>query len=180
MKKRIKYVSLLVVVVLVAICLEVGRSSPQPSRALAQQDGDTDGADFLVWQRTLGIVPGQMMRVTVANPGETREPPPLFFLCKVLDQNGALVFQTLSREVPTRGFRYEDIMFSDLAVLAGEPTTGRKQMSLRVEVRTARGARSSNVGGTLEVIDTDTGKTSIYHPMFGDILVTSFQSGGSG
>ena len=173
---RVKQFFVVMLVAMGIICFQFGSSTLQPARA---QDGNTDGADFLVWQRTLGIAPGQMLRVTVANPGETREPPPLFFLCKILDQNGELVFQTLRREVPSRGFRYEDIMFGDLAVLAGEPTTGRKQMSLRVEVRTARGARSSNVGGTLEVIDTDTGKSIIYDPIHGDILVTSFQSSGS-
>ena len=178
METRLRHFLVLIAVVLVSTCFDFWSPSLQPARALAQQDGDTDGADFLIWQRTLGIVPGQMMRVTVANPGETREPPPLFFLCKVLDQNGTLVFQTPSREVQPRGFQYEDIMFADLAVLAGEPATGRKQMSLRVEVRTRRGAGSSNAGGTLEVIDGDTAETSL-HIRLEDAIVSPFQSSGS-
>jgi hypothetical protein len=176
MNKRIKYVSMLMLIVMGIICFPFGSSTPQSARA---HHGSSDGADFLVWQRHFGIVPEQMMRVTVANPGENREPPPLFFLCKVLDQNGNLVFQTPSREVQPRGFQYEDIMFGDLAVLIAEPATGRKQMSLRVEVRTARGPGSSNVGGTLEVIDSDTGKTIIYDPTFGDSLVSGFQNSSS-
>jgi hypothetical protein len=169
---RIRQFFALMLVAMGIICFQFGSSTPQPARA---QDGSSDGADFLVWQRTLGIVPGQMLRVTVANPGETREPPPIFFLCKVFDQNGALVFQSDQREVPSRHFRYEDINFEDLSGVVGEPGTGRRQVIIQLLIRTARGARSSNVNSSLETINKDTGATAS-HWYYHDLLVSSFQS----
>src|SRR5688572_902182 len=138
METRLKHFLMLIAVVLVATCFDFGSPSLQPARALAQPDGDTDGADFLAWQRTLGIVPGQKMRVAVANPGETREPPPLFFLCKVINQNGVVVVQTTEREVPASGFRYEDIEFEELDSVVGDPGTGRRQVMVQVVIRAAR------------------------------------------
>jgi len=177
MKKRIKYASVLAAVVLIATCLYFGSPSLQRARALAQQDGGSAGADRLVWERTLGSVPGQMLRVTVANPGETREPPPLFFLCKVLDQNGVVVFQSARREVPARHFRYEDINFEDLGGVVGEPGTGRRQVMIQVSIQAARGGRTSNVESSLEVINTDTGATAF--PIYlEDVQISSFQTSG--
>jgi len=177
MNKRIKHTSLLAILVLVATFHGSQHSSLQPARALAQQDSDTDGADFLIWQRTLGIVPGQMLRVTVANPGQTREPPPLFFLCKVLTPNGVVVFQTDELAVLAPGFRYEDINVEDLDAVVGDPGTGRRQVVMRVETRIARGARSSNGMGSFEIIDKDTGRTAIYHH-FEDLQISSYQING--
>ena len=175
MKKRIKYVSLLVVVVVAATCFGFESSSPRPARALALQ---TDGRDFLVWQKNFGIVPGQMIRISVANPAETRTLAPLTFHCMVFDQNGILVFQT-EGDVPPRGFGFEDILFGDLGALAAEPGTGRKQLSLQVVLRVPRGPKSPNIAGSLEIIDGDTGKTTA-HITFPDVVISSFQTGGRG
>ena len=173
MKKRIKYVSTLIVVAVVTTCFGFDSSSPQPVRALALQ---TDGRDFLVWQRNLGIVPGQMIRISVANPAETRTLASLTFHCIVFDQNGIL-FQA-EGDVPPQGFRFEDILYGDLGALAAEPGTGRKQMRLQVGLRVPRGPGSPNVAGSLEIIDGDTGKTAA-HITFPDAVISSFQTGGS-
>lgn len=174
MKKRIKYVSTLIVVAVVTTCFGFESSSPQPVRALALQ---TDGRDFLVWQRNLGIVPGQMIRISVANPAETPTLASLTFHCMVFDQNGILVFQT-EGDVAPREFRYEDILYGDLGALAAEPGPGRKQMRLQVVLRVPRSPRSPNIAGSLEIIDGDTGKTAA-HITFPDAVISSFQTGGS-
>jgi hypothetical protein len=167
MKKRIKYMSVLAVVVLIATCFEFGSPSLQPARARALQDGDVDGADFLIWHRTLGTVPGQVVRITVANPADTRSPGPVTFQCMVFDPNGVLVFQTERREVPPRGFRYEDIVFGDLGAIVGEPGTGRKQVLIQGLIQVPRGTKPSDISITGEVLDQQTGRTSSYWTLTG-------------
>jgi hypothetical protein len=150
MKKRITHLSVLALV-LAATCLGFGSSSPTPGLTLAQ--GDVDGRDFLIWQRNLGLVPGQMVRITGANEvGSSRT---LTFQCMVFDQNGALVFQTATRQVPLRGFLHEDIKFGDLGLVAGDPLTERKQVMMEVRVQLSRGAKSTGFIGSLELVNPD-------------------------
>jgi hypothetical protein len=156
MGKRITYLSVLALV-LAAICIGFGSSSPQPAHGLTLAQGNVDGRDFLIWQRNLGIVPGQMVRITGASEGGGRRT--LTFQCMVFDQNGALVFQTATRQVPLRGFLREDITFGDLGLVAGDPLTERKQVMMEVRVQLPRGAKSADFIGSLELVDPD-GKTT--------------------
>jgi len=158
MKKRIKYISLLAVV-LVATCLGFGSPSLRPVSALTLVQG-TDGRDFLIWQRNLGIVPGQMLRITGASEDGSGRGQQTF-QCLVFDQNGALVFQTAPRPLPLRGFLQEDVNFGDLGLVVGDSATGRKQVMVEVRVQRPRGANSSGFTGSLELVDSD-GKTAAH------------------
>jgi hypothetical protein len=100
MKKLKTYMSIVFMVVLLGACVEFG--SPRPIQATVPspvQDGGTDNADFLIWQRTIGMAAGQLARVTVANMSTGRNAGPLRFQCSVFDQNGRLVFQSAGQEV---------------------------------------------------------------------------------
>ena len=155
MKKRIAYVSVLAVV-LAAICFGFGSPSMQPVIALPLLQ---DGRDFLVWQRNIGVVPGQMLRLTGAlEDGSGRGQQT--FQCLVFAQNGDLVFQTAPRPVPPRGFLQEDVTFGDLALVVGDSATGRKQVMVEIRVQPSRNARSSDFNGSLELVDSD-GKTAV-------------------
>jgi hypothetical protein len=81
------------------------------------------------------------------------------FQCLVFDQNGDLVFQIAPRAVPPRGFLQEDVTFGDLALVAGDSATGRKQVMVEVRVQRSRDAKSSAFNGSLELVDSD-GKTA--------------------
>ena len=163
MKKRVTYASVLIVAVLILSCLR--------STKAQFGDGDVDGSDFLIWQSSLGIgiVPRQMIRITMASaitPGSIIETGAdqsagraFSFECSVLDQDGVRVFQTARREVPLRGFSSEDILFFHLGGIPAEPPTQRKQLRVIISIYSTRGSRAPR--GWLEVIDVDTGKTTI-------------------
>jgi hypothetical protein len=153
MNKRIKY-SVLTWVVLAAACFQFGSSSPQSANGLTLQ-GNTDGRDFLVWQKNLGLTPGQFARITVADLADTRSRGPITFRCMAFDQNGVLVFQTAQREMPPRGFRFVDVNFGDLGPIVGDPATDRKQVMIQVVVNGPRGSNSSDVLGSLELVNSD-------------------------
>lgn len=160
MKKRMTFAGMFVLAVLILTCLR--------STKAQFGDGDVDGRDFLIWQSSLGIVPSQMIRITVASaitPGSIIETGadqsgvrPLSFQCSVFDQNGVRVFQTARREVPLQGFRSENILFGDLAAVPGDPVTLRKQVRVVVSYFTSAGSQQSNFG-SVEIIDP-TGKTT--------------------
>lgn len=160
MKKRMACVIIVATVVLLGTCFEFGNPFPQPTRALSQGDGDVDAADFLAWQRNIGIIPTQMLRITVANRSTGRNVQPLSFQVAIFDQNGVRVFQTDRREVPPQGFRYEDILFGDLGAIEPEPMTRRLQGALDILITVPD--RKYDVGLSLEVVDIETGKTTVY------------------
>ena len=153
MKKRITFISMLASVV-VAACLGFGGSSPRPAHGLPLLPGEVDGRDFLLWQRHMGVVPGQMLRLTGANEDGSGRGQQTF-QSLVFDQNGALVFQTAPRPLPPRGFLQEDITYGDLALVVGDSATGRKQVMVVVRVERLRGAKLSDFNGSLELVDSD-------------------------
>jgi hypothetical protein len=167
MKKRIVYVSLLAVV-LASTCLGFGSPAIHPVNALPLLQG-TDGRDFLVWQRHFGVVPGQMLRITgaladVSGRGQQT------LQCMVFDQNGDLVFQTTPQPLPPRGFLQEDVTFGNLALVAGDSVTGRKQVMVEVRVQRSRNAKFSNFIGSLELVDSD-GKTAAHKTLLTQVAI---------
>jgi hypothetical protein len=154
MKKRIAYLSVLVMFGLIGTCLQIG--SRQPAHARATQQG------YGHWEVNIGFVPGQKARITVANLSGGRTANPLGFQCSVFDENGVLVFETPRLEVPPSGFRHQDIEWEDLPV-AGEPVTLRKNVLVQGIVTgfQSNGSGSPNVLNSIEIIDLATGKTTV-------------------
>jgi|SRR5687768_2336733 len=159
MKKRIAYLSVLAVV-LAATYFGFGSSSPQPAHGLTLAQGAVDTGDFLVWKRNLGIIPGQMLRITGATEDGSGRGQQTF-QCLVFDQNGDLVFQTALRPVPSRGFLQEDVTFGNLALVVGDSATGRKQVALEVRITRPRHASAPHFIGSLELVDSD-GRTAAH------------------
>lgn len=166
MRKRVMSITVLAVVLLIGTCFQFGSLLPQPARVLSQS-GDTDNADFLIWQRTIGVTPTQIVRITMANLSTGRQAQPLTFQCAVFDRNGTRVFNSSSIEVPAGGFRHVDVRYDDLDIVF-EAGTGRKQASLQLAIQEAfissyqvSGGDSTGLVGSLELIDA-TGKTTIY------------------
>jgi hypothetical protein len=145
----------LAVLVLAAASLQLGTGWLQLPKARAQLQ---DGSVVFVSDSISGIIPGQAARISVAHLADPRSVEPLYFQCKVFDQNGALLFQSERLETPPGQFRYLDIFRRDLNV-DGEPKTGRVQMSMAVFVFLPHG-RKSDVSITGEVLDEQTGETA--------------------
>jgi hypothetical protein len=164
MKKRIMHLSGIVALAFVALAAALwgqGNFSLPLSKALAQ--GDTDGVDFVVWQKITGVTATQVIRISVAK-GNSREEQPIELRCVVSDQAGVVVFTPTHLMVGD--FDSIDISYADLNIIA-EPGTGRKQVMLQV-IESRRGRRSSSIVGAMEIINQD-GTTAVYD-RFGDFL----------
>ena len=142
----------------------------------AQAAGQTvTGSSFNVNSRdvaAVGLVPGQTLRITVFNPGETAqsgESKPIQIKVGLLNNRGELLYETAEADIPAGGFHSFDIRREDITA-AGEPRTGRLQVRVELVIEVARGrdeggdtsrGQTTVVQGTLELIDNDSGKTAI-------------------
>ena len=166
MKKRITRLGCILVfavVALAATCWRQGNVSLPLHKALAQDD--FDDADFVIWQKTIGVTATQRIRITVAkwNPSEEH---PIIYRWVFSNETGFTVFQSPTQSLMVGDFNSDDVSYNDLNVIA-EPGTGRKQVLLQV-IESRRGRRSSSIVGAMEIINED-GTTAAYD-RFGDFL----------
>jgi hypothetical protein len=139
-------------VVLAAIGVLWGAGWLQPAKA---QTGE--GSVRFVSYACIGIVYGQKLRFSVGNAAEpTRTPVVWTYL--VTNPGSGPVFESERIPVPSGEFRSRDITYTGLDV-AGEPETGRVQMMVQITVDVPSGIDESDVIGSLEIIDEETGQT---------------------
>lgn len=142
------------VVVLAAAGVLWGAGWHQSAKA---QSGDVSLR--LVSRSILGIVPGQKVGVSVANASDPLlVGASLTFAYKVFDQNGRTLFESERTQVPPGHFRGQDLLIGGLDV-DGEPGTGRVQMMVQITVDVPSGIEESDVIGSVEIIDEETGQT---------------------
>ena len=165
MKKSITRLGCILVFAFVALattCWRQGNVSLPLNKALAQ--GDSDGGDFVIWQKTLGVTATQRIRITVAK-GNASEDLPFSYRGVFSDEAGFVVFRSPTQLV-VGDFNSVDVSYHDLNMIA-EPGTGRKQVLLQV-IESRLGRKPSILFGALEIINED-GTTAAYD-RFGDFL----------
>jgi len=151
MKNRFRWY-LMALVLLAALPLGTTGWLLEP-RAHAQH-----GDAIFVSNSIIGLTPGQAVRISVANRANRRTRTPLFFQCKVLDQDGAVVFLSERIEVPAGTFRFKDIVRRDMNV-AGEPATDRVQARMEIFVILPHNSDASQVMVIRELLNEATGET---------------------
>jgi hypothetical protein len=133
------------------------------------------GTGTLRLNATVGLVPGQTLRVNVPSPdsagdinGDGRADI-ITAAVTLFDATGGMIYQTPEAVIPAGGFHSFDIKRADLTA-AGEPRTGRLEVRVELVLRAARargeaeGAQGNlnKVGqGVLQLIDNDSGKTTV-------------------
>jgi hypothetical protein len=115
--------------------------------------------------------PGQTVRVTQANlipsQGQEQHPVEIFARVRLCDTHGAVIAESAEVRIPKEKFHSFNFNRDDLHV-AGEPGTGRLQMCVSIEVRSAGGVlliRDGKALGLLpsssEIVDNSTGMTNV-------------------
>ena len=147
---------------LLALCFYLPSSQPLMVQAQEQTRQVTVIQDMV----SIGLVPGQTLRVGVFNSGD-RNPhrQAINGHVKVFDGSGGLLFQTAAVEIAAGAFHSFDIDRADISQ-PGDLRTGRLQVRLQiVAVMGARGraarisARIDRLPTSLELIENLSGKT---------------------
>jgi hypothetical protein len=105
------------------------------------------------------MLPSQKLRISVGNAAGS--PNRLIYVYSGMDPGGDPLFESERIEVPSGEFRSSDISYSALAA-AGEPGTGRVQMMVKLVVELPAGLDPSAAICWLELIDEETGATSVH------------------
>lgn len=172
---RNRYVTGLAVLALTAF-VQLGTDWMQPAKARAQLG---DGSVRFISESIsiLGIVPGQNLRISVGTKPGSHVVPKLWFFTRVAQQpNNEVLFESERIEVPPGEWRFTDIS-RDALNIEGELGTRRAQVMVRVFIQAPRGTESSDLIGSLEVVDEGTGQTVLLVP-HSDILISSTSTGG--
>ena len=119
-----------------------------------------DGSVRFVSYASVGIVPGEKVRLTVVNtakaPGST-----ITWTYTVSNSGGVPLYESNNPNmvVAPGWFRYSDVSREDLKI-EGEPGTGRAQVMVRVTIEAPAGSNPEDFPVSAEVINEGTGATS--------------------
>ena len=130
-----------------------------------------DGPRFPSPCWVLGLAPGQTLRVNLGNliesEGRGQHPVEVFARVHLSDAQGRVIAQSADVKIPLKQFRTFNFNRAALS-FPGEPGTGRLQMLVEVEVRSAdpyafvRDGRATGLlPESLEIIDDSTGRTTV-------------------
>jgi hypothetical protein len=158
----------LAIVALVTGCLQLTNNGIQPARAQLQ-----DGSVKFIGYSIGGIVPGQMVRISVGNLGARRSTS-IVFQSRFFDQDGNLVFESARTEAPAGGFGKNDVLHGALG-MDFEVGTGRKQFRMEVLIE-GRSISASDVLVSAEIVDQGTGITVV---ILDDTLLSNFNTSGT-
>jgi len=160
-RKKRNYIIGLTIAVLAAALFQFTSNWMEPAKA-------ADGSVKFVGNSIGGIIPGQFVRITVANLGTSRSP--IAFQSKFFDQNGTLVFESALSAVPAGGFGVNDVLFGGLG-MDSEVGTGRKQFCVKIAIE-GRSVSPSDVSVNAEIVDENTGVTHTHPDVYlFDILI---------
>jgi hypothetical protein len=168
MKKSLnhnRYISGLALVVLTAAGLLSG------SKAVSASG---DGSVRLVSDASIGIIPGQMLRVSVGKTANRRTAgTPFTYEVTVYDglcpgpcagEATIKMLRTGTGGAVAPSFGHSDVHYRDLGV-AGEPETGRVQMSVQIVIEAPSGSEPTDFSASLEIINERTGETTVRQSM---------------
>src|SRR5262245_44633537 len=109
---------------------------------------------------SLGITPGQTLRINVSNTAEPLDPGPITWTYTVTNTGSTPLYESGRIQVPPGEFRYSDVSRRDLPV-EGEPGTGRVQMLVKLVIQLPRGVAPSDILSSVEIINEETGATTV-------------------
>lgn len=142
------------VAALVAADLLGGAGLLQPVKA---QIGD--GSVRFVSYASLGIVPGEKVRLNVANTEKSTGTLSLsfsYYLAHASNSSSSIpLYESEWIQVPPGEFRFSDVWHKDLNT-EGEPGTGRAEVILRITIMAPAGSNMDNFPCSVEVIKDDT------------------------
>lgn len=135
-----------------ALALLCGASFLQPVQA---QIGD--GSVRFISYASLGIVPGQKVRLSVANTEQSAGNMSLsfsYYLAHGSNASSVPLFESEWIQVPPGEFRSADVSRKDLKTV-GEPETGRAQVMVKVTIAAPAGSNPEDFPCSLEVIEDE-------------------------
>jgi hypothetical protein len=168
--KRRKILSYVIVIIIAAVAagwFSLSGSWLHPAKAQL-----ADGSVKFIHSSISGVVPGQIVRITVGNLSG-RESRPIVLQTKFFDQNGTLVFESARTEVPAGGFGKLDVLHGGLG-MDTEAGTERKQFRLQVEIQ-GRSVSPLEALINAEILNEDTGSTVLDLEL---TLISNYNSGG--
>ena len=137
---------------LIAASLLYGTSLLQPVQA------QTDGSVRFVSYATIGIVPGERVRLSVANTEESAGNLTLSFSYYLAHQSNSSsnvpLYESDLITVPRGEFRFSDVSRKDLNT-EGEPETGRAQVMVKVTMIAPAGSNPEDFPCSLEIIEEE-------------------------
>ena len=140
---------------LAAVCL-LGRQTVEA------QTGD--GSVRFVSYQSIGIVPGEKVRLSVGNMRESAGTLRLSFSYYLAHGSNSMSRVPLHEaewiSVPPGELRFSDLSRRDLNT-EGEPLTGRAQLMVRITIIAPAGTDPAGLSGSLEVINEFTGATTV-------------------
>jgi hypothetical protein len=153
MKTRNTITKLIVLTLSVAALLAADLLSGQPVKAQT-----SDGSVRFVSYASLGIVPGQKIRLSVANSeksGGTASLSFSYYLAHGTNASGGVpLYQSEWIQVPPGEFRFADVLHKDLKT-EGEPQTGRAQLLVGLTMMIPTGSNPEDFPWSMEVIDDE-------------------------
>jgi hypothetical protein len=141
------------VAALAAAGLLYGAGWLQPVEA---QSGD--GSARFVSYASVGIVPGEKVRLTVGNNAETPGST-VTWTYKVTNTGGDPLYESEGIQVSPGWFRYSEVSRGVLNT-EGEPGTGRAEVMVTVAIEAPAGSNPEDLAVSTEVIKEETGATS--------------------
>jgi hypothetical protein len=122
-----------------------------------------DGSVRFVSYASFGIVPGEKVRLSVANTAESAGTLSLSFQYYLAhgsnSSNSVPLYESEWIQVARGEFSVSDVSRRDLNT-EGEPRTGRAEVLVRVTIKAPVGSNSKDSPVSLEVVKEDTGATS--------------------
>jgi len=154
MKKPNRITKLLTITMAVAALAVAGLPGGSPGwlQPVAAQSGD--GSVSFVSYAAIGIVPGERVRLSVANNAKSGGTSSLSFSYYMANYPSSSVplYESEWIQVPPGEFRFSDVSREDLNT-AGEPGTGRAEVMLRVTMIAPAGSNPEDFPASLEVFE---------------------------
>jgi len=116
-----------------------------------------DGSVRFVSYASVGIVPGEKVRLAVGNTALSSSTG--WFRYTTTDPGGVPLYESEWIQVPPREFRFSDVSRRDLNT-EGEPGTGRAELMVRVTIQAPAGSNPEDFPVSTEIINEGTGATS--------------------
>lgn len=139
----------------IAIALAGFRWAPvwlQPADVRAQQTG-TNSAFGVT-----GIIRGQSLRLNLGTLPASRGMD-LTWTYRIFDMTGQPLYESAPIPVPSGQWRSSEVS-RDALNIVGDPSTGRAQVLVQVDIQPSRRVHFGNVVGSLEVVEEATGATA--------------------
>ena len=148
----------LIVVALIAGCLQVKTYWWEPATVRAQDDDDDDMSGGALAVLLLAVGQRQKMRLSVATtPAASKTPYAWYYI--VRNTRNEVLYRSERIEAPSGEWLFSDVSREALRTI-GEPGTGEAQVMVQVFLDLSRGGNPSDFVGATQVLDEATAQSS--------------------